>query len=124
MSDRETLALLDRFVAAWNRHDADALLDCMTDDGTFYASAGSSPGGTRSDGLAALRKSFSAVWETFPDAHWGNANHFLAGDRACSEWTFTGTRSDGTKVEVRGCDLFLIRGGKIAVKDSFRKQIA
>jgi hypothetical protein len=38
-----------------------------------------------------------------------------------SEWTFTGTRMDGTRVEVNGCDLFTFRDGKIAVKNSFRK---
>jgi ketosteroid isomerase-like protein len=38
-----------------------------------------------------------------------------------SEWTFTGTRTDGSRVEVHGCDLFTFRDGKIAVKDSYRK---
>jgi hypothetical protein len=38
-----------------------------------------------------------------------------------SEWIFTGTRRDGTRVEVRGCDLFTFRDGKIAVKNSYRK---
>jgi ketosteroid isomerase-like protein len=38
-----------------------------------------------------------------------------------SEWTFTGTRVDGTRIEVNGCDLFTFRGGKIALKNSYRK---
>jgi ketosteroid isomerase-like protein len=38
-----------------------------------------------------------------------------------SEWTFTGTRADGTRVEVHGCDLFTFRDGKIALKNSYRK---
>ena len=38
-----------------------------------------------------------------------------------SQWTFTGTRADGTRVEVHGCDLFTFRNGRIAVKDSYRK---
>ena len=38
-----------------------------------------------------------------------------------SEWTFTGTLKDGKRVEVNGCDLFTFRSGKIAVKNSFRK---
>ena len=36
-------------------------------------------------------------------------------------WTFTGTHSDGTRVEVTGCDLFTFQAGKIAVKHSYRK---
>jgi ketosteroid isomerase-like protein len=38
-----------------------------------------------------------------------------------SEWTFTGTRRDGTRVEVTGCDLFTFRDGRIAIKNSYRK---
>lgn len=38
-----------------------------------------------------------------------------------SEWTFTGTQKDGRRVEVTGCDLFTFRDGKIAIKNSYRK---
>ena len=62
-----------------------------------------------------------AVWATFPDAQWRNSRHFVHGDRGVSEWTFTGTRPDGTRVEVHGCDLFTFRDGKIALKNSYRK---
>ena len=33
----------------------------------------------------------------------------------------TGTRADGTRVEVQGCDLFTLRDGKISLKNSYRK---
>jgi ketosteroid isomerase-like protein len=68
-----------------------------------------------------VRAGFAEVWATFPDAHWGGARHFVCGDRGFSEWTFTGTRADGTRVEVNGCDLFTFRSGKIALKNSYRK---
>ncbi|MEO0382671.1 MAG: nuclear transport factor 2 family protein [Pseudomonadota bacterium] len=116
--------LLDRFAAAWNAHDVETLVDCMTDDGVFYGSVGPQPDGASSRGISALRAGFSAVWEMFPDAAWNDINHILAGDRAVTEWRFTGTRSDGTSVDVRGTDIFTLRGGKIAVKDTFRKQIS
>jgi ketosteroid isomerase-like protein len=57
----------------------------------------------------------------FPDARFGDARHFVAGERGLSEWRFTGTR-DGVKVEVDGCDVFTFRNGKIAVKSSYFKQ--
>jgi hypothetical protein len=38
-----------------------------------------------------------------------------------SEWTFTGNRDDGTRVEVHGSGLFTFRDGKIAQKISYRK---
>jgi steroid delta-isomerase-like uncharacterized protein len=119
--DADLIGLLDRFAEAWNRHDLDALMSMMTDDCVFEASAGPDADGRRSEGQPAVRAAFAAVFETFPDAHWGNPRHFVTGDRGVSEWTFTGTQKDGTRVEVNGCDLFAIRGGKIAVKNSYRK---
>ena len=116
-----TIEVLEAFADAWNRHDLEALMSFMTDDCVFEASAGPDVTGTRYVGREAVRAGFADVWRTFPDAHWGQAHHFVAGDRGVSEWTFTGTRGDGTRVEVNGCDLFIFRGGRIALKNSYRK---
>ena len=116
-----TVEILQAFADAWNRHDIDALMSFMTDDCVFEASAGPEVCGARSEGQEAVRNAFAEVWATYPNAHWGNASHFVAGDRGVSEWTFSGTRSDGTKVEVHGCDLFAFRDDKIWVKNSYRK---
>jgi ketosteroid isomerase-like protein len=120
-SEADTVKLLDRFADAWNRHDLDALMSMMTDDCVFQASAGPDVDGQRSNGQQAVRAAFADVFDTFPDAHWANPTHFLSGNRAVSEWTFTGTRKDGSRVEVTGCDLLTLRNGKIAVKNSYRK---
>jgi steroid delta-isomerase-like uncharacterized protein len=112
---------LEAFADAWNRHDVDALMSFMANDCVFEAAGGNEVCGTRSNGREAVRAAFAEVWKTFPDAHWGNARHFVCGDRGVSEWTFTGTRADGTRVEVDGCDLFTLRDGKIALKNSYRK---
>lgn len=116
-----TTRMLQAFADAWNRHDVDAILSFMTDDCVFEASAGPEACGTRFEGRDAVRAAFAEVWATFPDAHWGNPHHFVCDDRGVSEWIFTGTRDDGTRVEVQGCDLFQFRDGKIALKNSFRK---
>jgi hypothetical protein len=49
----------------------------------FEASAGPEGYGTWYVGRESVRASFAAVWATFPDAHWGNARHFVCGDREC-----------------------------------------
>lgn len=117
-----TTDMLQAFADAWNRHDVDALMSFMTDDCVFEASAGPDVCGARYVGPAAVRAAFAEVWtSTFPDAHWGDARHFVRGERGVSEWTFTGTRADGTRVEVQGCDVFTFVGGKIALKNSYRK---
>ncbi|SFN41168.1 nuclear transport factor 2 family protein [Variovorax sp. OV329] len=122
MSDAQvTPEFLQAFADAFNAHDADALMRFMTPDCAFEASAGPDAWGTRAEGAAAVRAAFVDVWTQFPDAHWGEARHFALGDRGVSEWTFTGTRRDGSRVEVHGCDLFTFRHGKIALKNSYRK---
>lgn len=120
-ADTGALALMERFADAWNRHDLDALMSMMTDDCVFDASAGPDVEGHRSQGQQAVRAAYAAVFAAFPDAHWADARHFAAGTRGVSEWTFTGTRADGTRVAVHGCDLLTFRDGRIAVKNSFRK---
>jgi taurine dehydrogenase small subunit len=120
-SHADVLELLDRFADAWNRHDLDALMAMMTADCVFEASAGPRVDGRRSEGQPSVRAAFAAVFEAFPDARWNNPRHFVAADRAVSEWTFTGTQKDGKRVEVNGCDLFTLRDGRIAIKNSFRK---
>jgi uncharacterized protein (TIGR02246 family) len=122
MSARRDLEeLLEAFADAWNRHDVEALMSMMTEDGVFEASAGGAVNGERHEGRRAVRAAFEAVFAQYPDARWADARHFVNGNRGVSEWTFTGTLSDGRRVEVNGCDLFVFRDGKIAVKNSFRK---
>jgi uncharacterized protein (TIGR02246 family) len=121
-ADADVLKLLDTFAAAWNRHDVDGLMACMTDDCVFEAAAGRDVTGARHVGRDAVRRAYAAVFATYSDARWNEPRHFVAGNRAVSEWRFTGTTREGATVEVNGCDIFTLRGGKIAVKNSYRKQ--
>lgn len=119
--DKITASFLQNFADAFNAHDVNAILSFMTDDCIFQASAGPGLDGEKFEGKEAVKKAFEDVFKTYPDAHWGEAQHFISGDRGVSQWVFTGTKSDGSKVEVTGCDLFTFRNGKIAIKNSYRK---
>jgi len=112
---------LQSFADAFNAHDINAIMSHMTDDCVFQASAGPDLDGERYTGQVQVRNAFENVFTTFPDAHWGNPRHFISGDRGFTEWIFTGTKLDGAKVEVTGCDLFTFKNGKIAIKNSYRK---
>lgn len=120
-SNEVTETFLQSFADAFNAHDVDAIMAHMTDDCIFQASAGPDADGQKFAGEKAVRKAFADVFMNFADARWSNAKHFIAGSRGVSEWVFTGTKTDGAKVEVKGCDLFTFRDGKIAVKNSYRK---
>jgi len=116
-----TLEFLEAFGAAWNRHDVDAIMASMADDCVFDITAGPEVFGKRFEGRERVRQAVARVFSIWPDAHFGNARHFVCGDRGVSEWIFTGTRADGTRIEVNGCDLFTFRSGKIVHKDSYFK---
>ena len=112
---------LQAFTDAWNRHDIDALMSFMTDDCVFQTAAGPHACGMRHEGREAVRHAFAQAWASFPDAQWRNGQHWVDGERGVSQWTFTGTRADGSRVEADGVDLFTFRDGRIAVKNAFRK---
>ncbi len=116
-----SIDFLQAYAGAWNQHDANTIMSLMTEDCVFEASAGPAVCGTHFEGSAAVRSAFEAVWEAYPDAQWVCPQHFVVGDRGVSEWTFMGTGLDGSSVQVRGCDLFTFRDGKIALKNSYRK---
>ena len=119
--DSPTVAVLAAFADAWNRHDIDAIMALMTTDCVFEASAGPDVCGTRYVGYKDVRAAFIEVWTSFPDAQWRDAQHHVCGNLGLSEWTFCGTRADGARIEVNGCDLLTFQGNKIAVKNSYRK---
>lgn len=116
-----TTRFLQSFADAFNAHDLAAIMSHMTEDCIFQASAGPDSDGEKFTGQQAVRKAFEEVFATFPDARWDDPQHFISGSRGLSEWTFRGTRTDGTRVEVTGCDVFTFRNGKIAIKNSYRK---
>jgi steroid delta-isomerase-like uncharacterized protein len=120
-ADEVTVEFLQAFADAWNRHDVEDLMSFMTDDCVFESSSGEDACGTRYEGSEAVRKGYPKSWEDFPDAQWNDARHFVSGDRGVSEWVFTGTKAEGKRAEVAGCDIFTFRGGKIVVKNSYRK---
>lgn len=109
------------FDKGWNGHDVDVLMTFMADDCVFESTAGPEACGTRHAGRERVRRAFARVFETFPDARFVDARHFVIGDRGVSEWLFTGTTAAGVRVEVNGCDLFTFAGDKIARKSSYFK---
>jgi len=93
------LGLMDRFTAAINAHDLDAVLALVTDDIVFEATS-PAPDGTRwGDLLAATPKARFAIEEQFSDGS----------ERAVVRW-----RYDWGEGHVRGVDIIRVRDGRVA----------
>lgn len=113
--------VLERFMAAWNARDLDALMACMAQDCSFNAAVGSEAEGQRVSGREEVRAAYAAVFDSFPEAAWTAGTHRIFGDTGLSEWRFIGTDNAGQHVDVHGCDIFRFVGDLIAFKDTYRK---
>jgi taurine dehydrogenase small subunit len=120
MADLTAQDLADTF-DAFNRHDIDGVMKHFADDCVFYAVGGPEVYGAKIEGKDAIAAAFVGVWTGMKDAQWAHHGHFVCGDRAVSEWTFSGTNPDGSRVEAEGADLFTVRDGKLTVKQALRK---
>lgn len=116
-----TESTLKEFLAAFNRHDLDAIMGYFSDDCVFEMPRGPEPWGRRYVGKPAVREGLATRFTGLPNVHYGEDHHWVAGDRGVSEWTITGTTPAGVRIEVRGCDLFTFRDGRIIRKDSYWK---
>jgi len=114
--------LLVTHLAAWSRHDTEAILETMTEDCVFETSGGPDAWGRRYEGQAAVREAIEEIFNMLPDVRYTHARHSAFKDRGVSEWTMIATRPDGSRIEARGCDLVEFRDGKIRRKDSYRKR--
>ena len=123
MTDDPSADLLREFTATFNSRDLDAVMNYFTDDAVFVSPRGPDPLGTRFEGKERVREGLAARFAGLPELHYGDDEHFVVGDRGASEWTLRGTTPEGEPFEVRGCDLWTFRDGKIAKKDSFWKVV-
>ena len=122
MGDRPiTTETLKAILDAFNAHDLDRIMSFFAEDCVLEMPRGRDPWGTRCIGAAAVREGLRSRFTGIPDVHYGDDAHFVAGDRGVSEWTLTGTSTNGERIEVRGCDLFTFRQGKLVKKDSYWK---
>ena len=120
-TDRDRLVVLERMVDGFNAHDLDAIMSLFTEDCVFESPRGPQAWGRRFEGQGAVREGLGARFTTIPDVHYGDGSHFVSGDRGVSEWTLTGTTTDGIRLNVRGCDIWTFRDDRVVVKNSFWK---
>ena len=120
--EKSRQALLQNLFAAFNRHDADGVMACMTQDIVFDTAVGPEMFGRRLNGTADVKAAFEQVWGGMPDVSWTCTRHSVVGDIGLSEWIFRGTAGDGRRIEAEGCDIFEFTGELISSKRAFRKE--
>ena len=118
-STSATLAAVEKFNEALNRHDVDAVMNAMTED-CLFDNTSPAPDGTRLQGATVVR----AYWEKFfaanPDALFETEEIFTAGDRCVVRWIYRKTK-EGKPWHLRGVDIFKVKNGKVSEKLAYVK---
>ncbi len=100
--DAAELATIIAVTQAFDRHDVDGIMAHFAPDAVFDSPRGPDPWGRRFQGADAVRAGFKARFQGIPDVRYSNDSHFVSGDRGASEWTLTGTTTDGERLRCDG----------------------
>lgn len=127
MDGPELQEFIDRYNAAWNDHDVDAIVSMHTDDSVFE----NHTTGDVNIGKAAIAKAITGIFGVFPDLSFEARSQYVRDDLVVQEWTARGTHQGamsrsgmtleptGRVVEYRGMDIIPIRNGLVARKDVY-----
>lgn len=118
------LALLKKLGKGFNNGDVDAILECVTDDFEWILAEGpDAPHGKIVRGRDSVAATMARRAKAIPELRFSETDLIYAGDRVIGTYRVTGRYADGRRIDARGCDVYVIRDGKIARKDSYWKHI-
>jgi steroid delta-isomerase-like uncharacterized protein len=118
---------IERYNAAWNDHDVDAIVSMHTEDSVFE----NHTTGDVNIGKEAISRAITAIFGVFPDLSFEARSQYIRDDLVVQEWTARGTHQGamsrsgmtieptGRAVEYRGMDIIPIRNGLVARKDVY-----
>jgi steroid delta-isomerase-like uncharacterized protein len=128
---QELQDFIDRYNAAWNDHDVDAILSMHTEDSVFENHVT----GDLNVGREQIGRAISSIFAVFPDLAFETRRAYIRDDLVVQEWTARGTHEGpmtrsgitleptGKKVEYKGMDVIPIQDGLIARKDVYSDSI-
>jgi steroid delta-isomerase-like uncharacterized protein len=118
---------IDRYNAAWNDHDVDAIVAMHTEDSVFE----NHTTGDVNVGREAIGNAIRGIFTVFPDLTFETRRAYVRDDLVVQEWTARGTHlgkmnraglevePTGKHVEYRGMDVIPIKDGLVARKDVY-----
>jgi ketosteroid isomerase-like protein len=102
---------------ALNARDREATVALFASDGVFRPGAA----GVGFEGPEAATDALFGFLELHESGRFEILHEVYAGEEAYNEWKWVGVANDGEPSESHGCDYYLIRDGKVALKNTFRK---
>jgi len=128
---QELQDFIDRYNAAWNDHDVDAIVSMHTEDSVFENHVT----GDVNVGREQIGRAISSIFAVFPDLAFETRRAYIREDLVVQEWTARGTHEGpmtrsgitveptGKKVDYKGMDVIPIQDGLVARKDVYSDSI-
>jgi steroid delta-isomerase-like uncharacterized protein len=122
---------IDRYNAAWNDHDVEAIVSMHTHDSVFENHVT----GDFNVGREQIARAIEGIFSVFPDLHFETRRAYIREDLVVQEWTASGTHEGtmtrsgieveptGRRVEYKGMDVIPIRDGLVARKDVYSDSV-
>jgi len=118
VSERDSASELERTIerynAAWNAHDVDAIVALHAPGMVFE----NHTAGERVEGDD-VRPHIKRIFENWPDLAFRGRRVYAREGVVVNEWTATATDGDGRRLEWDGVDIFPFRNGLILRKDVY-----
>ncbi len=131
MKGQELQDFIDRYNAAWNDHDVEAIVSMHTDDSVFENHVT----GDVNVGRDQIARAIQGIFSVFPDLRFETRRAYIRDDLVVQEWTARGTHEGtmtrsgievpptGRKVDYKGMDVIPIRDGLVARKDVYSDSV-
>ena len=87
MNGPELQEFIDRYNAAWNDHDVEAIVSMHTDDSVFE----NHTTGDANIGKEAIASAITGIFLVFPDLEFEARSQYIREDLVVQEWTACGT---------------------------------
>jgi limonene-1,2-epoxide hydrolase len=104
-------SVVARLHQAMNGHDLDAFVACFSPD---YRSEQPAHPNRAFGGYAEVRTNWAAFFASVPDFHADLLSVTADGDAVWSEWAWSGQRSDGSALDMRGVIIMGVDNDRIA----------
>lgn len=115
--EEATAATVRALNDALNARDREATVALFASDGVFRPGAA----GASFAGPEASADALFGFLGAHKSGRFETVHEMFAGDEAYHEWNWVGVTIEGEPSESHGCDYYLIRDGKVAVRSTFRK---
>jgi ketosteroid isomerase-like protein len=112
-----TAATVRALTGALNARDRQAAAALFTPDAVFRPGAA----GASFAGPAAITEALFGFLDAHRSGRFETVHQLISADEAFEEWTWAGVTRDGAPAESHGCDYYLVRDGRVALRSTFRK---